>query len=83
MARIRSFKPLERPAGSKPIKVHPTETDCFHLIVAGESGDKYLHLSTPGSDSRASGPKSSQSMQFDREHAAALIELFRNTFPDL
>lgn len=75
MALVRSlFK------GTQHIKPHTTEVDCFHQVVIDDNGRTLLHLSTFGSDSRASGPKSSQSLQVDKEIASQLVALLERTF---
>ncbi len=76
MARVRSIQ-----NGHQSVKAHPSEVDCFWQAVTSADGTKYLHLSSFGSDQRQSEPKSSQSLQFDREQAAALLNAIKNTFP--
>lgn len=78
MARLRSFQ-----TGSQDVRVHPSEVDCFHQIVTDEVGRRYLHLSTFGSDVRASNPKSSQSIQLDESTAQQLMRIIVEAFPDL
>lgn len=78
VARIRSVK-----QGTQSIRPHDSEVDCFYTIVHTTDGQRLLHLSTFGSDSRQSNPKSSQSIQIDEATAAKLIELMRTTFPNL
>ena len=78
MARIRSLS-----RGTQSIQAHGTEVDCCYSVVHAPGGQTLLHLSTFGSDYRQSKPKSSQSIQVDREIAAQLIELMRTTFPGL
>lgn len=74
MARIRS---LSRAAGSG--RVHPTETDAdWSVVTNGE--DTLLQISTYGSDSRASEPKVSQTLQFDRSMATTLRNALNETF---
>lgn len=77
MARIRSFSP-----GQQDVKWHPSEVDCFHQVISSPSGDTtFLHLSTFGSESRQSEPKSSQSLQFDRQRALELVSVIARAFP--
>ncbi len=76
MARVRSFK-----AGSQLVRPHPTEVDCHYQVLTTPSGQKLVHLSTFGSDARASDAKSSQSLQFDEETAVALMAVLRVAFP--
>lgn len=78
MARIRSFAP-----GDQSVSFHPSEVDCFWQTLSGPSGDTLVHLSTFGSDSRQSKPKSSQSFQFDRQQAEQLLGVLATAFPGL
>lgn len=77
MARIRSIA-----AGTQKVQAHPTEVDCYYSII-DEGGTRLLHLSTFGSDYRQSKPKSSQSIQLDRDMAVQLIEVLLKAFPDI
>ncbi|TSE01835.1 hypothetical protein FOS14_00070 [Skermania sp. ID1734] len=77
MARVRSLQP-----GTQSIRPHASEVDCFYNVI-DEGGKRLLHLSTFGSDLRKSVPKSSQSIQIDAELAHQLIDLLRQTFPDV
>ncbi|MFB9471498.1 hypothetical protein ACFFR3_18405 [Nonomuraea salmonea] len=61
---------------------HPTEVECGYQTVSGPSG-RYLQLSTYGSDGRQSEKKVSQTLQLDRERAAMLLKIIKETFPDL
>lgn len=76
MARVRK---LER--GTQDVRPHSSEVDCYFQVVDDEDGLQLLHLSTFGSDGRASTPKSSQSMQIDEEIACQLAALLVETFP--
>lgn len=78
MARIRI---IER--GTQQVKVHPTEVDCFFQYITTPTGERLLHLSTFGSDTRVSQPKSSQSLQLDRAAAKALRDILDQAFPGL
>ena len=78
MARLRGFE-----EGTQNVRVHPTEVDCFHQVVTGSDGARFLHLTTFGSDDRHSGPKSSQSLQLDEMTARQLMEIIRVTFPGI
>lgn len=78
MARVRSIH-----AGTQNVRAHPSEVDCYFQAITSETGEKLLHLTTFGSDGRASSPKSSQSLQIDRSRARQLLEVLRDTFPDL
>lgn len=75
MARLRSITP-----GTQSVRVHPSEVDCFYQTVSDQSGQRYLHLSTFGSDERQSNPKSSQSIQVDQEMARQLVKVLQETF---
>jgi hypothetical protein len=75
MARVRSLT-----RGSQTVKLHPSEVDCFFQVVESEDWKKYLHLSAFGSDARASGSKSSQSIQLDATAAQELVEILHETF---
>lgn len=76
MARVRK---LER--GTQAVRPHSSEVDCYFQVVADVDGRPLLHLSTFGSDHRASAPKSSQSIQIDEEMARQLVALLVETFP--
>lgn len=78
MAKVRELRP-----GHQEVAMHKTEVTCFHQVVAGPDGSRYLHLSTFGSVERASQPKSSQSLQLDRVAASALVAVLEATFPGL
>jgi hypothetical protein len=58
-------------------------TRCLCSSFAGPKGERYLQLDTYGSEDRAMPEKVSQSIQFDRQAAATLLKLIRETFPDL
>ncbi|NLU64274.1 hypothetical protein HCA61_18675 [Rhodococcus sp. HNM0563] len=77
MARIRSIA-----EGTQNIRAHDSEVDCFYNVI-DDDGLHLLHLSTFGSDHRKSKPKSSQSIQLDRDMAVQLIEVLLKTFPDI
>lgn len=75
MARIRSFTKVT--SNSSP---HPTETDAeWSLVRAGDVD--LLQISTFGSDVRASKPKVSQTLQFDRDSAVLLKAAIDVAFP--
>lgn len=75
MARIRSLAPSTQRVGA-----HASEVDCEFAVVSGPSGEPLVHLSTFGSDNRASHRKSSQSMQVDRAIAEQLVEMLIDIF---
>ncbi|MEV6636859.1 hypothetical protein AB0M54_39605 [Actinoplanes sp. NPDC051470] len=77
MAIIRSFR-----ASSQNVKRHSTDVDCEWAVVGG-GDDRVLHLSTFGSDTRKSQPKSSQSIQLDRARAQELIDILVKAFPGI
>lgn len=77
MARVRS---LEK--GTQNVRPHPTTVDCHYQVVASEDGT-LLHLSTFGSDDRASAMKSSQTLQLDEKVAGKLLNVLLATFPEL
>lgn len=77
MARVRSIE-----QGSQTVRAHPTEVDCFYQTVSTPRG-LLLHLSTFGSDQRASEAKSSQSLQLDETIARRLVEALREAFPHI
>ena len=76
MARVRLLA-----EGSQHVSVHPTEVDCYYQVVVGPDGQRYLHLTTFGSDSRQSEPKSSQSIQLPPDVAHELARVIEATFP--
>ncbi len=83
MARIVSIA-----TGHQDVRPHASEVDCYVQELTAANGEKLVHISTFGSSQRQSQPKSSQSMQFDREMAAELTALFvrsfgRSVVPDL
>ena len=62
------------------MRIHATEVDMFYQVIARGDGKRYLHLTTFGSEQRASAPKSSQSMQLDAAMAEELVTLLIDTF---
>ncbi|MCX0278268.1 hypothetical protein NLM24_48625 [Nocardia zapadnayensis] len=78
MARIRNLE-----AGQQDLGPHRSEVDCFYQRVLADDGSPLLHLSTFGSDNRASAPKSSQSIQLDEEQGRRLIEIILEVFPGI
>ncbi|KSW20823.1 hypothetical protein ATM99_15165 [Cellulomonas sp. B6] len=77
MARVRSFSP-----STQDIRPHPTEVDCEYRVVV-DADRRLLHLTTFGSDDRASRAKSSQSLQVDVDAARELIVIIETAFPEL
>lgn len=59
---------------------HPTEVECGWQVISGPSGETLLQLSTYGSDQRQSEKKVSQTIQIDREIAAELNTVMKQTF---
>lgn len=78
MALIRTFTKV---VGSA--RPHPSEVDCQWQSLGSASGERLLHLSTYGSDSRRSEPKVSQTIQIDAATAKLLLAALRETFPEL
>ncbi|WP_187976383.1 hypothetical protein [Mycetocola sp. JXN-3] len=77
MARIRDFEQV-----TSKSKIHPTEADAeWNILSFGP--DTLLQVSTFGSDSRASHPKVSQTIQFDLNAARTLKEAIETAFPEL
>lgn len=77
MARIRSFTQV-----SSNSSLHPTETDAeWSAIDTGNA--RLLQISTFGSDVRASQPKVSQTLQFDRSRAILLKAAIDTVFPGI
>lgn len=76
-ARVKKF--VEVRSRSLP---PPTEVDVRHQVVATGHA-KYLQITTFGSKFRETKPKPSQTLQFDKKAAARMIEILRDTFPDL
>ena len=77
MARIRSFSP-----SGQRLSSHATEVDCEYAVI-GEGRTRLLHLTTFGSDNRASERKSSQSIQLDEERARELVDIIIKAFPEI
>lgn len=75
MARVKTFD-----KGSQNVGVHPTEVDCFYQVISDKDGRRFLHLTTFGSDSRESQPKSSQSLQLNQEAAWELVKIIGRVF---
>jgi hypothetical protein len=77
MALVREFDhvPADKVALHKPVSCG---WRAFHV---GE--ERILQLDTYGSDTRKIPNKVSQSIQLDREGAAQLVKLIRETFPEL
>ena len=76
MARVRSLQ-----QGAQDVRVHPSEVDCFYQSIVSASGEKFVHLTTFGSEERVSRPKSSQSLQLDERTVRQLIDVLRKAFP--
>jgi hypothetical protein len=58
----------------------PNRDDCGYQVVESTSG-RLLQLSTFGSDSRASEPKVSQTIQLDERRAGELVRIIREVYP--
>lgn len=77
MARVRSFG-----LSTQDVRPHPTEVDCEHQVI--DNGKvRLLHLSTFGSDERASGHKPSQTLQLNEGAARELVKILTAAFPGL
>ncbi|MGA4668903.1 hypothetical protein ACPCG0_03740 [Propionibacteriaceae bacterium Y1923] len=57
--------------------------DGYFQVVTTAGGERYLHLSTFGSDTRVREPKSSQSLQLNEQMAQELVDALREVFPGL
>jgi hypothetical protein len=68
--------------GSSVVSRHRTSVDATYQVVADDAGTLF-HLSTYGSDGRASQPKVSQTIQLDRTAASDLLKALREAFPGL
>lgn len=77
MALIREFQRI----GSDKTKIHQPVSCGWRAFHVGD--EKILQLDTYGSDTRKIPNKVSQSIQLDRDSAALLIGLIRDTFPGL
>ena len=75
MARLRTFHKV---IGSG--RIHPTEVDAEWTVVTADTGERLLQVSTFGSDSRASIPKVSQTIQLDEGMAHQLRSALDDTF---
>jgi predicted HNH restriction endonuclease len=78
MALVHSLEP-----NSKERQTVHEPTRCLYAVVTGQGGNRYLQLDTLGSQGREIPDKVSQSIQFDRQAAGQLLQLIRQTFPDL
>mgnify|MGYP000450271651 CR=1 FL=1 len=78
MAKVTEFFPSSIDS-SKP---HPTSVECGYQIVRSLN-EILLQLSTYGSDDRRSQKKVSQTIQLDRERAAELVKIIKDTFPGI
>lgn len=77
MARVRSFS-----SSGQRVSRHPTEVDCEYTVI-DDGRVRLLHLSTFGSDNRASERKSSQSIQLGIERARELVDIIVETYPEI
>ncbi|WP_182885589.1 hypothetical protein [Microbispora sp. H10885] len=77
MAKVRDFFEDKKRSDS-----HPTVVDCGYQVVHTSEG-VFLQLSTYGSDQRQTQKKTSQTLQFDRDHAEQLLRVIMSTFPGL
>lgn len=75
MARVRSIS-----VGTQNVRPHPSEVDVSIQMVPLSDEAVLLQLSSFGSDARASQPKVSQTLQFDRESAILLSQQINRCF---
>lgn len=75
MARVRKLS-----QGDSTSRPHPTEVDAEWSVIHTDANEILLQISTFGSDSRASQPKVSQTIQFDRSTARQLQSIFDQVF---
>ena len=78
MALITEF---ERATKDRPIVHRPTR--CTYCDFIGPDGKRYLILDTYGSCDRAMPDKVSQSVQLDEQGAGRVLQIIRETFPNL
>jgi predicted HNH restriction endonuclease len=78
MALVTTLEPSSKDRQS----VH-RPTRCLYSIVEVSPGERFLQLDTFGSDDREIPEKVSQSIQFDRQAAGQLLQLLKQTFPNL
>lgn len=77
MARIREIVP-----STQNVRPHRLEdaVSCQYKVIDDTDGSTLVHLSTFGSDQRQSHPKSSQSIQLNRQNATELIAVLSKAF---
>lgn len=75
MAKIRNLEKLQT-SGNR----FRSEVDCTYQEVHTADGTKYIQLTTYGSDTRKSDPKSSQTIHLDKDMAQKLIAVLSETF---
>lgn len=77
MARIREIVP-----STQNVRAHKPEdaVSCQYKVIEDGDGATLVHLSTFGSEQRESPPKSSQSIQLNRQNAAELISILSAAF---
>ena len=73
MALIRSLEP-GKGSGRPP----QSEVDGTYVVVEDPERGKILKITTYGSDTRKSGPKPSQVIEFDAEMGRKLVEIICN-----
>ena len=78
MARITDFDRITK----ERARIHDV-VDCTYCSLDADDGKRYFLLDTYGSKSREMPDKVSQTIQLDKEAAAQLISILRETFPGL
>jgi hypothetical protein len=78
MALIRNIGRITK---SRQVVHKPTK--CLASEFIGRGDKKYLQLDTYGSEEREFPEKISQAIQFDQDGAQELLNLIRETFPNL
>lgn len=64
---------------NKEVRVH-NSTACTYTTFVDDNGNRYLQLDTYGSDERQIPGKVSQTLQFNAQSAAKLLEIIRECF---
>jgi hypothetical protein len=67
----------------KDIRTVHNTTTCTFSLYTNDAGDRFVQLDTYGSEDREVGGKVKQTLQFNEESAARLMEIFREVYPKL